>query len=225
MIKTNNGLVANVSRALNDKWGYVYGTFGNVLTPKRLEEKCSQYPDNVNKYKDFILKNYLGKRTADCVGLIKAYLWLNEDAEIVYNKETDVSADEMFARSTKNGIISSIPETAGVCVWKKGHIGVYIGDNKVIEAHGTKFGVIETPLIGQGSTPWTHWLECPFIDYLEDTEKAKNSWKLESIDWLYDYDLITEREQWEEKADFPAPVWFVASLIQRLYNKLKGANK
>lgn len=47
-------------------------------------------------------------------------------------------------------------------MWKAGHIGVYIGNGEVIEAMGTKYGVVKTQLEGRG---WTHWLEVPGIEY------------------------------------------------------------
>ena len=55
-----------------------------------------------------------------------------------------------------------MPDTPGLAVWKAGHIGVYIGNGEVIEAMGTKYGVVKTQLEGRG---WTHWLEVPGIEY------------------------------------------------------------
>lgn len=55
-----------------------------------------------------------------------------------------------------------MPDTPGLAVWKSGHIGVYIGSGEVIEAMGTKYGVVKTQLEGRG---WTHWLEVPGIEY------------------------------------------------------------
>lgn len=39
---------------------------------------------------------------------------------------------------------------------------MYIGDGYVIEAMGTKYGVVKTELAGRG---WTHWLEIEYINY------------------------------------------------------------
>lgn len=55
--------------------GYVWGTCGNVLTESLFAYKLKQYPDGVRKYENFIRANWLGRRTADCVGLIKGYGW------------------------------------------------------------------------------------------------------------------------------------------------------
>lgn len=169
-MKNNKGLVEYAQRALAEKWGYVWGTFGNELTPKLFEAKIKQYPNEVGRYKDFISRTWLHRKTSDCVGLIKSYMWF-EDGTIKYDAKTDVSANGMFERAKEKGSIETMPEIKGLLVWKKGHIGIYIGNGWVIEANSTRKGVIKTPLKGTGSTAWTNWLKCPFITY--ETEKPK----------------------------------------------------
>ena len=79
--KNNLDLVNWANNAYENKWGYVCGTFGNVLTSDAVTSKVKQYPDAVAPYEDFIRKNWVGKRTADCVGLIKGYCWFNAENE------------------------------------------------------------------------------------------------------------------------------------------------
>lgn len=220
MEKTNYGLVDHAKRALTEKWGYVWGTFGQVLTGALLATKAKQYPDGVGLYSVFIEKNWLNKRTVDCVGLIKSYLWTDEDNTIKYNMATDITADMMYSRATKKGVISSMPDVPGICVWKKGHIGIYIGGGQVIEAHGTKYGVILTPLTGQGATPWTHWLECPYIKYVTPQEDP-GLWKFDGIEKLNKYGILHDLPYWSARVDEAAPVWFVAALVQNMYEKVK----
>ncbi|MGX7745844.1 peptidoglycan-binding domain-containing protein [Rhodopseudomonas parapalustris] len=155
----NKGLVEHAKQAKNEGWGYVYGTFGQVLTPDLLAQKARQYGEAVNNYFDFIKSHWMGKHVADCVGLIKSFYWNGK-----YDGNTDVSADGMYSKANEKGDINSIPDIPGICVHKSGHIGIYIGGGQVIESHGTKYGVIQTPL--KGGTPWTHWLKCPYIDYV-----------------------------------------------------------
>lgn len=146
-------------------WGYVWGTCGWVLTDSLLEAKLAQYPEGVGGYEDFIRMNWLGLRTADCVGLIKGYGWLNtETLTIGYNVNgmPDCGANQMYHAATVKGTIDTIPEVPGLAVWRNGHIGVYIGNGYVIEAMGTKYGVVKTKLSERG---FTHWLEIPYIDY------------------------------------------------------------
>lgn len=146
-------------------WGYVWGTYGCVLTESLFDYKLEQYPDGVGNYEDFIRANWLGGRTTDCVGLIKGYGWLDpETLTINYgtNGMPDIGADQMYHSATVSGTIDTIPDIPGVAVWHEGHIGVYIGNGEVVEAMGTKYGVVKTQLEGRG---WTHWLEVPYINY------------------------------------------------------------
>lgn len=48
------------------------------------------------------------------------------------------------------------------------HIGIYIGNGEVIEAMNTLRGVTRTKLVGR---EWTHWLQIPYISYVEEKEK------------------------------------------------------
>ena len=166
---TNKGLVEYAKKALSEKWGYVWGTFGQLLTESLFKQKLDQYPDQIGSFKNFITSNWMNRKVTDCVGLIKSYIW-SGTGKLVYDSKTDVSANGMYDKASEKGPIANIPEIPGLCVYKKGHIGVYIGNGQVIEAHGTKYGVIQTPLKGTGSTPWTHWLKCPYITY-EDVKQ------------------------------------------------------
>ena len=128
------------------------------------------FGSEVTSYMDFIRHNWLGKRTADCVGLIKGYGWYNPDSgEIVVgsNGMMDVGANAMFANAAVKGTIDTIPEVPGLAVWSDGHIGIYIGNGEVIEAMNTLRGVTRTKLAGR---EWTHWLQIPYISYVEEKE-------------------------------------------------------
>ena len=158
-------LVTYAIHAWESGWGYVWGTYGNVLTESLLAYKVSQYPDGVGNHEDIIRANWLGGRTADCVGLIKGYGWLSpETMTIDYGTHgmPDIGANQMYYNATESGAIDTMPDIPGLAVWHDGHIGVYIGGGQVVEAMGTKYGVVKTELAGRG---WTHWLKIPYINY------------------------------------------------------------
>ena len=90
-------LVAYVTNAWQSGWGYVWGTYGQVLTPELFQYKLTQYPKGVGQYADFIRSNRLGKHTADCVGLIKGYGWLDADTYLLITNVFHVSIDDFLA--------------------------------------------------------------------------------------------------------------------------------
>ena len=169
--KNNLDLVKWAIHAEKSGWGYVWGTYGGVLNRSLLNRKIKQYPDEVGSMSEFIERNWLGGRTADCVGLIKGYGWLNaETHQVEYgtNGMLDVSADQMYRNAKEKGLSSTMPEIPGLAVWRKGHIGIYIGNGEVIEAMGTKYGVVKTKF---SARRWTHWLKIPYISYIEESQE------------------------------------------------------
>lgn len=171
LTKNNLDLVKWAEFAADKKWGYVYGTYGSVLKSALFESKKTQYPDEVGGYEEFIRENWLGKRTADCVGLIKGYSWYDVSSQsiiIASNEMPDIGANSMYNNATEKGSIDTIPEIPGLAVWKDGHIGVYIGNGEVVEAYGTTTGVVRSQLSNGG---WTHWLKIPYITYMEQEDE------------------------------------------------------
>ena len=166
--KNNLGLVQWAIQAHENGWGYVYGTYGNVLTESLLQDRAAVFGGEVTDYMDFIRQNWLGKRTADCVGLIKGYGWY--DAESGEIKVGSNGMMDVGANATVKGTIDTIPEVPGLAVWVDGHIGIYIGNGEVIEAMNTLRGVTRTQLAGR---EWTHWLQIPYISYVENMEEDK----------------------------------------------------
>lgn len=171
--KNNLDLVLWAKAAAESKWGYVYGTYGTVLDESLLRSKITQFPEEVGGNEEFIRQNWLGRRTADCVGLIKGYGWydpVKNETVIGSNGMPDIGADTMFNNAAEKGTIDSIPEIPGLAVWHEGHIGIYIGNGQVVQAANTHAGVILTPI---GVSGWTHWLKIPYITYTTKEATSK----------------------------------------------------
>ena len=170
--KNNLDLAAYAVQAWENGWGYVWGTFGGILTPSMFEYKLQQYPDGVGNHEDFIRTHWLGRRTSDCVGLVKGYGWLDaETGEIRYgtNGMPDYDADQLHSAAVSAGMdhgsVAAIPDIPGLVLWMKGHTGVYIGGGYAVEAMGTKYGVVRTKVTGRG---WQEWYKLPYITYLDE---------------------------------------------------------
>jgi len=172
--KNNLDLVKWAQMAYDNKWGYVWGSHGNVLTANELKRLKKTFGSHVTDKEEYIKSHWLGRRTSDCVGLIKGYGWYDETSGTIKygtNGMKDVTADGMFNAAVEKGPISTVPDIPGIAVWHQGHIGVYIGNGYVIHAANTYDGVIKTPITSSG---WTHWLKVPYINYIEETEDNPN---------------------------------------------------
>ncbi|KAL0221144.1 hypothetical protein RCL1_000998 [Eukaryota sp. TZLM3-RCL] len=191
-IRTNQGLVNHAFQALNEKWGYVFSLFGEVLTMPRLIYLRDSHPTesvrrNIRDNFDFIVNNWMGRRVADCSGLLKSYLWWvcnsSGKCDPKYESATDQNETMMFNDAIEKGAISTIPDLPGVCVRLPGHIGYYVGNGTVIESRGTRYGVVLTQL---KERPWTHWFKHRHIKYNTFAEVVKKLTPLvKNVDYLY----------------------------------------
>ena len=176
-VKNNLDLAEWCRNAYKNGWGYVYGAYGQVCTSSFLDQQANSFPgdDEAGGPMRTVGEKWLGKRVTDCIGLIKSYAWYDSsDGNIKYgsNGFTDCGATSIWNYVTESGDISTIPEVEGLGVWMDGHIGVYIGNGKVIEAMGTAYGVVKTELKERG---WVKWLRIPNIEYVKKQDSDKDS--------------------------------------------------
>src|SRR5690606_34156305 len=139
---TNKEFIQKLLNVLNYKTIYMWGTFGSPVTEELLIEKSNQYPNWYNPVRQRLLKSLINKNyfAFDCVGLIKGILWgWNGDlrkyhggARYNSNGVPDVSANMLINKCNPSKNFDDI--IPGEVVWLEGHIGVYIGDGKVIES-------------------------------------------------------------------------------------------
>lgn len=129
-------LVDFAKRAKKNGVKYLYGGNFEILTPERLDALRAQSPSHIsdNRY-NYALNNYIGKTVTDCSGLIYGYTrdGSRRTSQMLYNKAgsaLDIPAD-----------LSEIP--VGAVLWKPGHVGIYQGDGKTIEALGFDYGIVE----------------------------------------------------------------------------------
>ena len=164
--KNSHDLVEWVKMAWENQWGYVWGTFGYVLTEDLLAGKLEQYPEELGEYEDVVREKWMGRRVTDCVGLIKSYGWYDAETgsiEYASGDKPDVGTDGMWQAADVRGSIDTMPDEPGILVWStQGHIGVYVGGGYAVEAISHAGGVVKTKVADR---PWTGWLQCPYIRY------------------------------------------------------------
>lgn len=153
-------------RAMVGNAVYWFGTFGQTATESLYRAKKKQYP---SYYTADDFKTQYGKKAVDCIGLLKSFLWCKSvtDTKPIYESGgmKDVSANMFLKECTRKGSIESMPDVPGIAVFKPGHIGYYIGDGKIIEAKGHKWGVVVSDLKARC---FTNWAYIPQLEY--DTE-------------------------------------------------------
>lgn len=151
--------------AWENQWGYLWGTYGDVLDEALLDYKIQQYGDDVLDYEDVVREKWMGRRVADCAGLIKGYGWYDparHEIEYGYGDMPDRGTDGLYELAPEKGPIDTLPETPGVLVYAKGHVGVYVGGGWVVEAISHAGGVVKTRVADR---TWTDWFKCPAVQY------------------------------------------------------------
>jgi hypothetical protein len=181
MMKTKDFIQKLMCIVTSFKTVYMWGVFGAPVTEYLIATKSKQYPEWYNAKRQAAFRKLIGKGYFgfDCVNTIKGILWgwngnpLKGHGGGVYasNGVPDVSADGMLTKLTGVSTdFSNIVE--GEAVWTKGHIGVYIGNGKVIECTPSwKNNVQMTaclnvgPIIGMNGRRWLKHGKLPYIEY------------------------------------------------------------
>ena len=166
MIKRED-LIGKFKQALNDKWGYIWGTAGVKWTQAR-QDALDKTTDTDRAMGRKYGKKWIGHYVADCSGLFtwafkqlggtmyhgSNTMWdkyCTNKGELVSGKRDDgrelLPGTAVFTRDKETG--------------KRGHVGLYIGDGKVIEAARTQDGVVTSKVTGK----WTEWGELKGVEY------------------------------------------------------------
>ena len=159
---------------------YMLGTFGQPVSESLIQSKKNQLPSWYTQTRINLFRTYIGKRFAfDCVGLIKGVLWgwdadMSESrggAEYASNGVGDMNETTMInmCSGVSTNFSGIVP---GEVVWLSGHIGVYIGENLVIECTPKWKNNVQYSGLGNlggksgyNTRTWTKHGKLPWIDY------------------------------------------------------------
>lgn len=151
-------LVDKFRFALDNKWGYIWGTAGIEWTQARQNQKVNYliktYGADWKKNSDAKNDNYymcglygakwIGHMVADCSGM---FVWAFKEFGLGMSH---ISSNIYKSYCTTKGKLNAdlkktiLPGTAvftGSTADNHPHVGLYVGNGKVIEAHGTQAGV------------------------------------------------------------------------------------
>lgn len=145
---------------------YWFGTFGQKASWALYNNRKKAYPKYYTA-SDFASQIAHPKPCFDCAGLVKSPFVYPK-----YNAKDDLGASGIYGKCKVKGKLTSEKQLKpGYLVFKgndktKTHVGVYIGSNKVIEAKGHVYGVIESKF----SSAWKYWAEYYNVDYSEEVK-------------------------------------------------------
>lgn len=177
----NNTEFANAALnvANNYKTLYVMGCFGAPMTAKNKSRYSTNHSYNAKPARTAMIQNASADTFGfDCAGLIKGILWgwagtKNTNyggAKYEANKVPDTNANGMIKYCT--GVSADFSNIEiGELLWLTGHVGVYVGNGKVVEATPSwKNGVQVTDI---HSRKWTKHGKLPWITYIKTTATVK----------------------------------------------------
>jgi len=136
---------------------YVYGMKGDVLTEKQYERLKILFGDLVWDSD----RKKIGQVCVDCSGLISWATGIHRNSQGYHD-----TAAAVFPVS----LLEDAP--AGAALWKKGHIGIYLGNGKYIAADGSRYGVRMADVKGSS---FTHWFLLKDIEYKEEEMVTKET--------------------------------------------------
>ena len=132
---------------------YFYGSKMTKLTESFMMSMHRSYPNVVtsNYMAKARRKKQVGKVNVDCSGLVGAF------------RGKQLGSSQLYSTAKKRMPISEVKNFAvGTVLWKPGHVGVYIGNGKCVEAKGIDYGVIKSDV---SATLWRYGLTFSDMKY------------------------------------------------------------
>ena len=136
---------------------YVYGMKGVKMTLGQYNNLKKLYPSIVRDTD----RKKVGTICVDCSGLISWFTGKIKNSTSFKESATKVLSIKEINKAD-----------IGCALWRKGHIGIYIGNGYCVEARGSAYGVVRTKV---SERDFTHILWIDDIDYTKgSTDENEN---------------------------------------------------
>ena len=167
MIKAS-ALIELFRQALQEKWGYIWGTAGVKWTQAR-QTALEKTTDRDREQGRLYGKKWIGHTVADCSGLF-SWAFAKLGSKMYHGSNTMYlkwCTDKGALANGKRSDGKELKPGTAVFTWKTSnktysHVGLYVGDGIVIEAASTTKGVITSKVTAK---QWTNWGELLDVDY------------------------------------------------------------
>ena len=159
---TNKEFVSQAKTIVNMNTAYGKGTFGQKWTKTLATQKKKQYPEF---YTDSVIASLNKKAEVstlyvfDCVGLVKGIMWGFPNVKYKTNGLDDVSDQGLWDKYCTNKSKDFSNVIPGEIMHIKGHVGIYIGDGKVIECTNKWSKNVLVSSINKGDKYYRAWTE------------------------------------------------------------------
>ena len=173
MIKAQD-LIDKFWFSYNEKWGYIYGMKHVLWTQARQDNYVKAYKgkDDLRQLSCKYGGKWVGHIVTDCSGLF-AYWFEQLGGAIAHGSNSMYDRYCSSKGSLKNGKKSNgqalKPGTAVFTTGsdgRHGHVGLYVGDGKIVEAKGAEQGVTTSKVT---ESRWKCWGELKGVEYEEGT--------------------------------------------------------
>lgn len=156
-------LIARFQQALSEKWGYIFGSSGQLWTAQSQARTTNQMAQEYGS-------KWIGHRVADCSGLFSwaaAQLggYLPHGSNSIFRKYCTSTGTDMSQTQPGYAVFKVRAGTKYADKKDYYHIGLYVGSGKVIEAKSTQKGVVSSRL-----SEWHAWGRLKGVSYTMETE-------------------------------------------------------
>lgn len=183
VMKVNDFVNKAKDIANNYKTLYVMGCFGAPMNDKNKKRYTSNHSYNKQASRTKMINNASSDTFGfDCVCLIKGILWgWNGNKNHIYGGATyasngvkDMGANSIITSTYCTDISSNFNNiTPGEIVWLDGHVGIYVGNNQIVECTPAWKNNVQITKLSQRK--WLKHGKLKYVDYtIENTDTETN---------------------------------------------------